>query len=92
VALAILTGCGGPETADEQGVGELSEAELIAIVEDLNAFWAVADDDLGFTYRPVPAERVSFGDDGVTCDGSPSNPRRWTTTPSSTRGAPRGCW
>lgn len=43
--------------------------EIAAIVDDLNAFWEVADDDLGFDYEPVPVDRVGTGDAGLTCSG-----------------------
>ncbi|MFN8124143.1 MAG: hypothetical protein U0237_17170 [Thermoleophilia bacterium] len=45
--------------------------DVPAIVRDLNAYWAVHDEELGFRYRPVPPRRVGTLRDGLTCDGAP---------------------
>ncbi len=45
--------------------------EIAAIVDDLNAYWQEADDDLGIEYTPVPADRVGTATSGLTCDRRP---------------------
>ncbi|MEM7274101.1 MAG: hypothetical protein AAF547_13535 [Actinomycetota bacterium] len=50
------------------------EATILAIVDDLNRFWSVADEELGFDYTPVSPTRVTTGADGITCDRQPIEP------------------
>ena len=74
LAVTILaTGCDG--SADPADGGTTTTAapprDVAAIVADLNAYWTARDADLGFTYSPVPANRVGSPRDGVTCDGRP---------------------
>lgn len=53
---------------DTPPVGEL---EMLAIAADLDEFWVDAADQLGVEYDAVPVDRITFADDGVTCDGRP---------------------
>lgn len=85
-ALAVASaGCGlGDEHADDDAEAvvsdgaatddAVSDASVAAIVDDLNRYWAEADTELGFDYVEVPAERISTGGDGVTCDGREIDP------------------
>lgn len=72
VAVLLLVGCGS--TTDQASDTETADAEIAAIVDDLNQYWSEADSELGFTYTPVPPSRVSTGNDGVTCDRQEIDP------------------
>lgn len=83
--LAVLTGvaclaagCGdaaAPGTTAASPVtgatAPVTPRDVPSIVRDLNAYWAAHDADLGFTYGPVPADRVGTIRDGLTCNGAP---------------------
>lgn len=76
LATAVLVaGCDG--SADSAGgstdvpTTATAPRDVAAIVADLNAYWTVRDTDLGFTYAPIPPDRVGTPRDGVTCDGRP---------------------
>jgi len=69
-AACLAAGCGtGGGTADAETTA--AGPDIAAIVDDLNAYWAEADADLGFDYTAVPRERVGTAAEGVTCDGRP---------------------
>lgn len=50
-------------------VGDDPESAIVATVDRLNLYWSEVDQDLAFTYQPVPFDRISVGDDGITCNG-----------------------
>jgi hypothetical protein len=64
----MATACGGES---DDGGEPVSFEEISAIVDDLNAYWADADSDLGFEFEAVPRDRVGTGADGLTCDLAP---------------------
>lgn len=73
--VALLAGCGDDTTDDTTGQATAPQpADIAAIVEDLNEYWSTADAELGFSYRPVPLDRVTTGEDGVVCDARPIDP------------------
>ncbi len=71
---------GTGEVTDEVSTDELtasddtppvSEDQMFEIAADLDEFWVDAAEQLGFGYEPVPDDRITFADDGITCDGRP---------------------
>ena len=64
VVVAIASSCGSGDGAEESQLRQVHE-----IVDRLNQYWADTDSDLGFHYEPITDDRLSVGDDGVTCDG-----------------------
>lgn len=52
-------------------VAEDEDADVAALVADLNGYWEAAGPDIGLDYEPVPLSRIGDGTDGLTCDGEP---------------------
>ena len=74
-AACLAGGCGtGGGTADRTVRPTTTTApprDVAAIAADLNAYWAAHDEGLGFSYTPVPADRIGTPGDGLVCDGAP---------------------
>lgn len=69
VAALALAACSDDEPAGSSSVDTDIDVDVDVIIADLNAYWSEVDDELGFSYSPVPDSRVSTGVDGVQCDG-----------------------
>ena len=64
VIAIVLTGC-----AAEQSAPKPVSAEAVAAAAELNSWWSQQAPSLSFAFTPVPAERLSNGADGLTCNG-----------------------
>lgn len=56
-------------TRDAERTADDPDVLVSGIVDDLNEYWSGIDDELGFGYTPLVADRISTGGDGVLCDG-----------------------
>ncbi len=66
----LVAGCG----AEDAQAARPDDEQVDEIVDRLNRYWAEAADDLGFEYEAVDDDRISTGDDGVTCNGEQIDP------------------
>lgn len=76
-----VAGCAEPGEGDSRhqhgngdnspGRGEAARDLVHAVAVDLNSYWGVAAQELGFEYAPVPLARITDGRNGALCDSEP---------------------